>query len=159
MKRITYNLPALGRGKMKVPKHPPRKLPKVLRDALKAKAREQTAQIYDDDELVRPTGSGRDGVPGRKIGRGRGMSTMLKDAVLFAAKDVGEDGTGLGGLVGYLKYLAMLYPEEFVVLLRAVLPLEISSNNNHNVRITVRTAEEVQKELAERGIVLDGFLE
>lgn len=150
MRRPVYKEGKRPRGNMAKPKHPPRKLPKVLRDALKAKA-------ASNDPLMVPLGY-NDGRAGTKPGRTR-MTTTIKDAILAAGGQVGFDGTGIGGLVGYLKYIAMMYPEEFVVLLRAVLPMQMETTNTHNLNVQFRTAEEVQKELAERGIVIDGFLE
>jgi hypothetical protein len=46
---------------------------------------------------------------------------LIKDPVLMAAEQVGEDGRGKGGLVGYFMRLAVRYPRVFANLLARVL--------------------------------------
>lgn len=70
--------------------------------------------------------------PGHKLARGRPSGAqnkttkLLKDLVMQAAEQVGEDGAGKDGLLGYLKNLAVKKPELFVPLLAKILPIQLN---------------------------------
>ena len=64
--------------------------------------------------------------PGRPKGVPNKTTTELKQAILNAANDVGEDGEGKAGLVGYLRTLARSEPKAFSGLLGRVLPLQVT---------------------------------
>lgn len=51
---------------------------------------------------------------------------VLKDAIMLAAEQVGEDGAGRGGLVGYLRRVATEDVKAFAGLLGKVLPMQIT---------------------------------
>lgn len=96
-------------------------------------------------ERVRPSKSG--GRPPRKTGfypghpkwggRKKGVANqstrILKDAILMAAVEVGNDGSGTEGLVGYLKRIALEEPRSFVTLLGKVMPLQITGDKSRPV--------------------------
>lgn len=64
-------------------------------------------------------------VAGRKAGVPNKLTTALKDAIMLAAEEVGEDGNGKGGLTGYLRRVATEDVKAFAGLLGKVLPLEV----------------------------------
>jgi hypothetical protein len=72
-------------------------------------------------------------------GRGKGTpnktTKILKDAILLAATDVGEDGSGKDGLVGYLRTIAMRCPQAFVGLLGRVIPVQITGEGGGPIRM------------------------
>jgi hypothetical protein len=103
---------------------------------------------------------------GRRIrsrfeGTGNGMRLQNKtpktvgEAVVFAAADVGEDGLGKGGLVGYLRRMARTEPKIFAPLLVRVLANPITVEDNDRPERVFRTAEEIRGELRKRGIIID----
>jgi hypothetical protein len=110
-----------------------------------------------------PPGKGR--VPGsaNRIGRD------LKIAVLTAAANVGRSGSGKGGLVGYLEFLAGRHPKAYAGLLGRVLPLQINADVNNAVIgainvvsipcdrfLSATDAEKLRQPLTEAQIVEEG---
>lgn len=63
---------------------------------------------------------------GRKAGTPNKTTAALKEAILLAAEQVGEDGKGHDGLVGYLRNVACQDVKAFAGLLGKVLPLTIN---------------------------------
>jgi hypothetical protein len=57
----------------------------------------------------------------------------LKQLILDAAAEIGLDGTGREGLLGYLKYAATAFPKNYLGLLSKVMPLQIDSRSTVNV--------------------------
>jgi len=108
---------------------------------------------------------------GRKPGTPNKVSKLLKDAVLLAAEQVGfitykhdkkgklvVSATGVDGLAGYLKYLAINEPRSFAVLLGRVLPMQVTlPDNTSTPDVVYKTVEEVRAELREKGIPVDRF--
>lgn len=77
----------------------------------------------------RPEGAGRvKGKPNR-------TTRILKEAILMAAEQVGEDRKGRDGLVGYLRNVAKSEPKAFVGLLGRVLPLQITGDPDRPLRM------------------------
>jgi hypothetical protein len=64
---------------------------------------------------------------GRKKGTPNKTTALLKDAILQAAKDAGDD-IGGNGLVSYLKAQASLNPGPFMALLGKVLPTQLEGS-------------------------------
>jgi hypothetical protein len=89
------------------------------------------------------------GVGGSRKGRPNKITKLVREAIVEAAALVGEDGDGRGGLVGYLKLLAVTEPRAMAALLGRILPLQV--NADVEVRET-RTIEEVAAELERRGV-------
>ena len=69
---------------------------------------------------------------------------ILRDAILVAARELGEDGKGKDGLVGYLKK-SRKNPIAYITLLRAVLPLTVTAKLDIDETITYRSAQEVRR--------------
>lgn len=63
---------------------------------------------------------------GRQKGSLNKTTGLLKDAILKAAEDSGEDGSGKDGLVGYLRLVARSDIKAFASLLGRVLPLQVT---------------------------------
>ena len=82
--------------------------------------------------------------PGRPKGSPNKTTKILKDAILQAADEVGLDGKGKGGLVGYCKMVAVASPQAFCGLLGKVLPTQLSTDPDnplkHAVTVTIRHA-------------------
>ena len=90
---------------------------------------------------------------GRRKGDALRTTAVLKDAILYAAQCIGEDGNGLDGLVGYLKRIARSDPRTYATLLAKVIPLQVQTTTT--TEVTYRSVDEVKAELAARGIVID----
>lgn len=65
---------------------------------------------------------------GRVKGSVNKTTRVLKDAILIAAEQSGQDTKGKGGLVGYLKRVADEDVKAFSGLLGRVLPLQITGD-------------------------------
>lgn len=63
---------------------------------------------------------------GRTKGTPNKTTGALKEAILLAAAEVGEDDNGTGGLTGYLRRVAREDVKAFAGLLGKVLPLQIA---------------------------------
>lgn len=101
-------------------------------------------------ELLAPGKGQRSG--GRKRGVPNKVTTALKEAILLAAEQVGQDGEGKNGLAGYLSTIARTQPKVFVGLLSKLLPCQV---NDSPARPTFRSHEEVRAALRQRGIYID----
>jgi hypothetical protein len=65
---------------------------------------------------------------GRPVGSKDKIGTDLKKAILEAAAELGRDGQGAEGLVGYLKMLGANYPQTYASLLHRMIPLQMSAD-------------------------------
>ena len=80
----------------------------------------------------RPPSAGR----GRKKGEVNKTTRALKEAILLAAEEHGEDDKGKNGLTGYLRKVAREDVKAFSGLLGRVLPLDVNASGSFNVIIT-----------------------
>ena len=62
--------------------------------------------------------------PGRPKGSPNKVTRDIRQAVLDAAAEVGENGEGSGGLKGFIKRLALEKPEAVATLLGKILPTQ-----------------------------------
>jgi len=85
----------------------------------------------------RSVGDGTPG-PGRPKGSPNKTTVALKEAILLAAEQTGQDGKGKGGLTGYLVNLAKTEPKAFSSLLGRVLPLQVTGEGDGPLTIVVR---------------------
>jgi hypothetical protein len=110
---------------------------------------------------------------GRKPGSINKNTRLLKEAILIAAELEGDvalqkfktaaeryresekEAAKRGGLVGYLRYLARSHPQSFATLLGRVLPTQVRVDAR--TETIFRTLEEVQEEMARRGMPLEAF--
>lgn len=95
---------------------------------------------------------------GRKPGTPNRTTRILKEAIILAAEQVGEDKSGKGQLVGYLKRIAKYHPSEFCVLLGKVLPMQITGDNGGPVKVTF-SRDEAQDFLQQKGIMVEGIFD
>jgi hypothetical protein len=76
----------------------------------------------------------------------------LRDGIIAAATQLGEDGKGKDGLIGYLKMIAVKQPAQFTQLLGRLLPYELSGPNGGPVQFAQLDPAQLQalslKELA-----------
>jgi hypothetical protein len=107
--------------------------------------------------LVRPPKGVRYG--GREKGKPNKITTALKEVIMMAGANVGYDGQGSGGLEGYLTRLALRDPATYAGLLGKVIPLQIISKNTDTHEYVIRTADELRKELQNRGLPIGNMFE
>lgn len=98
------------------------------------------------DKQTPGIGKGTPG-PGRPKGSANKTTALLKDAILMAAEEVGEDGAGKDGLVGYLRQVAKEDVKAFSGLLGKVLPLTI------NAQIDVEHSTKEQRDAATEAFI------
>jgi hypothetical protein len=78
-------------------------------------------------------GGSRPKTGGRKKGTPNKTTALLKDAILRAAENAGNDK----GMVGYLTLQATLNPGPFMALLGKVLPMQITGVGDGPVKLVV----------------------
>jgi hypothetical protein len=79
---------------------------------------------------------------GRKKGTPNKTTQVLKDAILLAAEEVGQDGEGKGGLKGYLQMVAKSDVKAFSTLLGKVLPMQVTGEGGGPVAVSFKTVYE-----------------
>lgn len=82
---------------------------------------------------------------GRPKGSPNKVTALLKDAVIKAAEEVGEDGNGSEGLTGYCKRLADKEPKAFAALLGRILPMQLVDSEDNDLIIEVTIGGEPAK--------------
>lgn len=95
-------------------------------------------------------------------GRITGVSTnkhnrVLKEALMIAAELEGSDTKGRGKLVGFLRRVAREDMRAFCSMLSRVIPLQVDhrSDEKSKEEVVYKSVEEVQRELASRGISME----
>lgn len=97
----------------------------------------------------------RIGGPPRKKGLQNKITRVLKEAIVLAAEQIGEDGNGKDGLVGYLRRVARSDPKTFCALLGRIVPLQITGKDDGPIEVEYLTREQVVERLRERGLHID----
>lgn len=72
---------------------------------------------------------------GRKPGVPNKLTVQLKDCIMTAVAELGSDGKGKEGVVGYLKRFGWRKPELMFALLAKVLPLQITGKDGGPVKL------------------------
>lgn len=75
---------------------------------------------------------------GRKKGVPNKTTATLKEAILLAAEQVGQDGNGKDGLVGYLRTVAATDVKAFSSLLGKVLPMQVTGEDGGPLQVIIR---------------------
>jgi hypothetical protein len=83
--------------------------------------------------------------PGRPKGKPNKVTGALKDAILLAAEQHGEDGEGKGQLTGYLRMLAATEKKAFAGLLGKVLPTQVTGLDGGPIEAVFTTVYESGK--------------
>lgn len=83
---------------------------------------------------VLPPAAGR----GRKHGELNKTTRTLKEAILLAAEQSGNDGKGKEGLVGYLRRVADEDVKAFSGLLGKVLPMQVTGEDGGPLQVTIK---------------------
>lgn len=101
---------------------------------------------------------------GRKLnGRQKGVTNKIprgiKEAIALAMEELGRDGEGKEGTVGFFKNLWAEYPELFVRLVERILPLQVTGRDGGPIQ-TVSIPSEILKtmrteQLEALAVVLD----
>lgn len=106
--------------------------------------------------MKRPEGAGR------KKGVENKVKTLLKDALILAASNVGDAATsrkhGDGGLVGYLERCAIVERVAFMRLLEKLLPMQITGKDGSPMQMVHSTPEQLIERLKERGLPIPPVL-
>lgn len=80
--------------------------------------------------------------PAAGKGRAKGVpnktTATLKEAILLAAAEAGEDGDGKGGLQGYLARVAKEDMKAFCALLGKVLPLQLTGDDGGGLQVVIK---------------------
>lgn len=73
---------------------------------------------------------------GRRKGTPNKTTALLKEAIIAAATEQGDDGTG--GLTGYCRFLARDEPKAFAQLLGKVLPLQVTGEGDGPIKVVIQ---------------------
>lgn len=85
------------------------------------------------------------------------MTREVKEAIITGFSELGEDLRGKDGLVGFVKRIGRNDLKTAAMLLRAVLPLTVTTQQKHEIHY--KSVEEARAELERAGIVLGRVLE
>jgi hypothetical protein len=103
-------------------------MPAVRKHRYPADSSPHGARIPSGDP-DRRAGTFAPGHPGAKArGTHNKITRDLKTGIVDAAVNHGKDGSGEGGLTGYLEFIAAKHPKAFVALLGRLMPLQITGN-------------------------------
>lgn len=75
---------------------------------------------------------------GRKRGSVNKVTAAIKDAIMLAAEEEGQDGEGKDGLKGYMRKMAQEDMKAFAGLLGKVLPTELNATGDFTVNVVKR---------------------
>jgi len=89
---------------------------------------------------------------GRQKGVPNVFTRELKEAILNAAIRHGADGTGEGGLEGYMFLLARTDRKTFGMLLRAVIPTQVNASVSTFVNVEYKSVEQATAEARALGL-------
>jgi hypothetical protein len=89
---------------------------------------------------------------GRRKGTPNRLTTEIKETILAAFAELGADGNGKEGLKGYIKKIGRDDLKAGAMLLRAILPMQISASLNTSVNVEYKTLEEAMEEARALGL-------
>ncbi len=86
---------------------------------------------------VEPNRKARKKTGGRKPGTPNKLTAQLKEMILEAAEQAGDDMGG-GGTVKYLRMQATLQPAAFMSLLGKVLPMQVTGEDGGPLQVVIK---------------------
>lgn len=96
--------------------------------------------------MKKPPNSGRaKGVPNK-------VTMLLKEAIPQAIENLGADGKGKDGLIGWLMNVAKKEPVAFLRLVDRLLPYQITGAGGGPVQMTYEKKEDIAQRMKERGM-------
>jgi hypothetical protein len=99
----------------------------------------------------KPFEAGREKTGGRKKGSHNVITNDVKEAIVAALIQVGEDGYGHDGLIGYVRGLVLRSDQAGAALLRIVMPLTLNAPASGALG-AYKTEEDIRAEFAANGI-------
>jgi hypothetical protein len=103
----------------------------------------------------------KDNQPKRPPGRPKGATNLMprevKEAILTAFSELGEDLHGKGGLVGFLKRIGRSDLKTAGMLLRAVMPTQMTIEEKKE--IVYQSADQARADLERAGIPIDDMFQ
>ena len=95
---------------------------------------------------------GRRKTGGRAPGTPNVMTREVKEAIIEGLSRIGSDGKGKDAIVGYVERIGRQDIKSGAMLLRAILPLQVNANVCTNNITRYETVEEIDADLAARGL-------
>ncbi len=95
--------------------------------------------------------AGREKTGGRKKGTPNNITNDVKEAIVTALIQVGEDGYGHDGLIGYVRGLVLRSDRAGATLLRIVMPLTLNAPAS-GILGAYKTEEDIRAEFGAKGI-------
>lgn len=94
--------------------------------------------------------------PGRPLGSLNKVTSIIRNAAMGAMEQVGYDGKGLDGTLGYMRRLAIQEPATFAGIIKRIMPVRVTSELDPN-GIAARMLQVIaaQKALADGSNVID----
>lgn len=100
---------------------------------------------------------------GRPPGAKNKISGQAREDIMTAMADVGENGRGRGGRVGWLRRLARREPKAFAALYARLIPLDVQHGGDlpaqEHVHRHFHTINDLRAALKERGLNVDEIYE
>lgn len=137
---------------------PQRQLKRITREERNQPKGRDTSDIPRNPKypnLVKPEKGTLVPGAGRPPGKPNKVTRIVKEALLDAMDESGEDGKGKGGNVGYLKWLSRAEPVAFAALIARIIPqqLQATVGVEHSGTVQHRmTASELEQRLKDRGL-------
>jgi Family of unknown function (DUF5681) len=101
---------------------------------------------------------GESGNPdGRPVGAYNRYTRVIKEALIIAAELEGSNGNGKGKLIGYMRKVAREDMRAFCMMLSRAMPTQVAEQRTMETKeeVVYQSVEEVQREMASRGISLE----
>jgi len=89
---------------------------------------------------------------GRAKGTPNKVTVILKDGIMTAMEELGQDLRGKDGVVGFLKRMAIRKPEQFMRLVEKLLPYQLTGKDGGPMQLVHQTKEQLVQRMKERGL-------
>jgi hypothetical protein len=95
---------------------------------------------------------------GRRAGTPNVTTRLVREAVIEAAAQHGDDGRGKDGLIGCCKYICRENPAAFAGLLAKVLTAQVRLQHDKTLTVALEDLKLVAKEMKEVGLSPESLL-